>query len=119
MGWAMFMGVDDRAFGRRGNVFGRRKKKEVSTRFGDSYAARKTLFDYGYARLRPSMDATLLPLTAPNRQRARGAEHCSFHDVKGRSEASLDLMERAKDNRNKVLREHYGHQNRSQAAWRW
>jgi IS5 family transposase len=43
----------------------------------------------------------------------------SFHDVKGLSEASLDLMERAKDHRDKVLREQNGQQNRSKAAWRW
>jgi hypothetical protein len=39
--------------------------------------------------------------------------HRFFNDVKGRSEASLDLIERVKDNRDKVLREHEVHQNRS------
>jgi hypothetical protein len=62
------------------------------------------------------MDATLLPLTAPNRRPHLASARRSFNDVKGKSEATLDLIEGAKGNINRVLRERNGQQNRSQAS---
>jgi hypothetical protein len=85
--------------------------------FGAGCACSKALFPVLNACLMPSRDAAFLPLTASNRRASARGEGCRFKRVKGRSAATLDAIETAKNNRNKVLRERKVHQNRSQTSF--
>jgi hypothetical protein len=87
------------------------------TSFGAGYACPKALTQLLDARLRPSRHASLFGLDCPKPARITcefGAADSSGSRLK--SEACLDALETATNNRSQLLREQYDHQKHSESS---